>query len=46
MYIIGVSNAAKKTLNKKPLIKSTEKRSHSITLKVHNKKRTEKVSMN
>ena len=43
---MGVSNAAKNTLNKKPFNKRTENLSHDITLKEHNKNKTAKVSTN
>ena len=43
---MGVSKAAKNTLNKKPLINNIENLSHAKTLKIHNKNKTEKVSMN
>ena len=45
-YTIGVSNAAKKTLNKKPFTNSIENLSHAITSNVHNKNKTENVSTN
>ena len=43
---MGVSKAAKKTLNKKPLINKVENLSHASTLNMHNKNKTENVSMN
>ena len=44
--MIGVSKAAKKTLNKNPLINKVLKRSHAKTSKEHNKNKTANVSMN
>ena len=43
---MGVSNAAKNTLNKNPFNKRTENLSQAITSNMHSKKRTENVSMN